>query len=162
LTNYENIQFILVGEIDEGNPSSASKKFLESGDVLWLGHRDDILLLTALSDVYVLPSYREGIPRTLLEAASMSKPIVTTDTVGCKEVVEDGKNGFLVPIKNAEVLAGKIEYLVEHPEERKIMGEHGRIMAIEEFDVHIVVKQYLKLYEELIKNKDNNAKTVDG
>lgn len=150
LEEREDVQFLLVGDVDEGNPSSASKDFLTQGNVLWLGHRDDVLLLTALSDVYVLPSYREGVPRTLLEAASMAKPIVTIDTVGCREVVKDGENGFLVPMKNAEMLSQKIAYLVDHPEERKIMGEHGRIMAIKEFDIKIIVEQYLKLYAQMM------------
>lgn len=149
LSSHKNVQFVLVGDIDEGNPSSASKSFLEQGSVLWLGHRDDVLQLTALSDIYVLPSYREGVPRTLLEAASMSKPIVTTDTVGCREVVKEGENGFLVSIRDVKTLAQKIEYLIEHPNERKIMGEHGRIMAIKNFDINIVVAQYVKLYETL-------------
>jgi N,N'-diacetylbacillosaminyl-diphospho-undecaprenol alpha-1,3-N-acetylgalactosaminyltransferase len=144
----KNVQFILVGDIDEGNPSSADKHYLNSGDVIWLGHRDDVLLLTAMSDIYVLPSYREGVPRTLLEAASMAKPIITTDTVGCREVVCEGKNGYIVPVKDAESLTKKIEYLVEHSDKRKIMGENGRIRAIEEFDIQNVVKQYIELYHK--------------
>jgi len=146
LSMYENVQFILVGDVDEGNPSSANKEFLNSGSVLWLGHRDDVLELTAMSDIYVLPSYREGLPRTLLEASSMAKAIVTTDTVGCREVVEDGKSGFLVPVQNIEALTEKIEYLFMHPDERKIMGEYGRIMVKREFDIVRVVDQYLELY----------------
>jgi N,N'-diacetylbacillosaminyl-diphospho-undecaprenol alpha-1,3-N-acetylgalactosaminyltransferase len=147
LSQNESIQFILAGDIDEGNPSSADKTYLSKGDVLWLGHRDDMLLLTAMSDIYVLPSYREGIPRTLLEAASMAKPIITTDTVGCREVVLDGENGYLVPVKDAVKLAQKVEYLAEHPDKRKIMGENGRIIAIREFDIKRVVEQYMKLYD---------------
>ena len=147
LSQNESIQFILAGDIDEGNPSSADKAYLSNGDVLWLGHRDDMLLLTAMSDIYVLPSYREGIPRTLLEAASMAKPIITTDTVGCREVVLDGENGYLVPVKDAVKLAQKVEYLAEHPDKRKIMGENGRIIAIREFDIKRVVEQYMKLYD---------------
>ena len=141
----------MVGDIDNGNPSSADKEFLNSGDVLWLGHRDDVLELTAMSNIYVLPSYREGVPRTLLEASAMAKPIVTTNTVGCREVVKNGKNGFLVPTQDSKSLANKIEYLLNHDDERKIMGENGRIMAINEFDVKQVVKQYIKLYEDLGK-----------
>lgn len=146
LSKNKGVQFILVGDIDEGNPSSADKIYLERGDVMWLGHRDDILLLTAMSDIYVLPSYREGIPRTLLEASSMAKPIITTDTVGCREVVTTGENGYLVPIEDSFTLAEKIASLVEHPDKRKIMGENGRIRAIEEFDIQNVVKQYMQLY----------------
>ncbi len=153
LSANKNIQFILVGDIDEGNPSSADKAYLEEGNVLWLGHRDDVLVLTAMSDIYVLPSYREGVPRTLLEAASMAKPIVTTDTVGCREVVKDGYNGFLVPVKNITMLADKIEYLIKHSDKRKIMGKNGRILAIKEFDIHKVVEQYIKLYNELMAKR---------
>jgi N,N'-diacetylbacillosaminyl-diphospho-undecaprenol alpha-1,3-N-acetylgalactosaminyltransferase len=153
LSKYENVQFILVGDVDEGNPSSADKNFLESGDALWLGHRDDVLELTALCDIYVLPSYREGVPRTLLEAASMAKPIVTTNTVGCREVVKDAKNGFLVTVKNSKMLAEKIEYLLNNVSERNIMGENGRIMAINDFDIKQVVKQYLLLYQRVLKKE---------
>ena len=151
LSENKNLKFILVGDIDEGNPSSANVEFLNAGAVMWLGRRDDILELTAISDIYVLPSYREGVPRTLLEAASMAKPIITTNTVGCREVVEDGKNGFLIPVKDAQQLANKIEYLSKHSDERKIMGENGRIRAINEFDIKYVVEQYLKLYSLLEK-----------
>jgi len=149
LSNYQNVQFILVGDIDKGNHSSANEAFLKNGEVLWLGHRDDILELTAMSDIYVLPSYREGVPRTLLEAISMSKPIVTTNTVGCREVVKDAYNGFLVPIRNSKALADKIEILIKDKDKRKIMGGNGRIRAINEFDVVQVLKQYIALYQEL-------------
>jgi len=152
LSENKNVQFVLVGDMDKGNPSSADKAYLEGGDVLWLGHRDDILLLTALSDIYVLPSYREGIPRTLLEAASMAKPIVTTDTVGCREVVTEDENGYLVPVKDEIMLAEKIEYLVGHPDKQKIMGENGRIRAIREFDIKRVVEQYMELYRKFEGN----------
>ncbi len=149
LSKNKSVQFILVGDIDEGNPSSADKAYLSKGNVLWLGHRDDILLLTAMSDIYVLPSYREGIPRTLLEAASMAKPIITTDTVGCREVVSEGQNGYLIPIRDSVSLKKKIEYFLDQPDKRKIMGENGRIRAIEEFDIQNVIKQYMALYHRV-------------
>jgi len=149
LSIHKDVQFILVGDIDKGNPSSADKDFLNSENVLWLGHRDDILELTAMSDIYVLPSYREGVPRTLLEATSMAKPIITTNTVGCREVVKNGENGFLVPVKDSKLLAKKIEVLLSDVDGRKIMGENGRILAIKEFDIKRVVAQYLELYNEL-------------
>ena len=147
LTEDKSIQFVLVGDVDKGNPSSVDRSYLEAGNVLWLGYRDDIALLTAMSDIYVLPSYREGVPRTLIEAASMAKPIITTDTVGCREVVRDGENGYLIPIKDSQALAQKIAYLAAHPQVRKIMGENGRIRAISEFDIKSVVEQYMKLYD---------------
>jgi len=148
LSSYDNVQFVLVGDTDEGNHSSVNRAFLNGGNVLWLGHRDDILNLTALCDIYVLPSYREGVPRTLLEAASMEKSIVTTDTVGCREVVEDGVNGFLVPVGDSKILTQKIKQLIEDRDLRETMGKNGRIKALKEFDVNVVVQQYLELYEK--------------
>ena len=144
----EDMLFLLAGDTDEGNISCASEAYLQSGSVKWLGHRDDILELTALSDIYILPSYREGVPRTLLEAASMGKPIVTTDTVGCKEVVDDGENGYLVPLKDAKILADKIQKLAEDKHLRDIMGKKGRIKAEKEFDINAVLEQYMQLYRE--------------
>lgn len=147
---YPQVQFILVGGTDEGNLTCASESFLKSGNVIWLGHRDDIVELTAISDIYVLPSYREGVPATLMEAASMSKPIITTDTVGCREVVSDGENGFLIPIKNSLKLAQKIEELIQDQKLRETMGKKGREKVIKEFDVNIVVEQYMEYYETFI------------
>ncbi|WP_027390801.1 glycosyltransferase family 4 protein [Chrysiogenes arsenatis] len=139
--------FLLAGDIDEGNPSSATREFLQTQThVRWLGHRDDIAALTALCDLYVLPSYREGVPRTLLEAASMGKPIVTTDTVGCREVVRHGENGFLVPVRNANALADAIRQLLEDKELCLTMGRASRTIATSEFAVEHVVEQYLTLY----------------
>jgi N,N'-diacetylbacillosaminyl-diphospho-undecaprenol alpha-1,3-N-acetylgalactosaminyltransferase len=146
----ENTVFLLAGDIDEGNPSSADSNFLRQGNVVWLGHRDDILELTALCDIYVLPSYREGVPRTLLEAASMGKPIVATDVVGCREVVEHNYNGLLVPPKDATSLAMAIKSLLDNPQSARQMGEHGRIKAIKEFDTQHVVDQYLSLYQNYL------------
>lgn len=143
----ENVEFILIGDTDEGNISCASKEFLNSGDLKWLGHKDDIKEQIEKCDIFVLPSYREGVPRTLLEASSMAKPIVTTNTVGCREVVEDGYNGFLVPIKDSKALAQKIKILIENETMRYEFGKASRKKAIEEFDVKVVVEQYLRLYD---------------
>ncbi len=139
--------FILVGDMDEGNHFSATKEFLRNSDVLWLGFREDIKELISICDIFVLPSYREGVPRTLLEAASMAKPIVTTDAVGCKEVVENGKNGFLVPVKDVEKLSKSIEKLLRDEDLRKKMGKYGREKAIREFDIKKIVKEYMDVYK---------------
>jgi N,N'-diacetylbacillosaminyl-diphospho-undecaprenol alpha-1,3-N-acetylgalactosaminyltransferase len=144
---YPDAVFLLAGDVDLGNPSSASREYLlNQPHVRWLGPRSDIAELTALCDVYVLPSYREGVPRTLLEAASMAKPIVTTDTVGCREVVDDGINGILVPVRDSEALAKGIAILLDNPAMRERMGRAGREKAVREFDVRHVVQQYLELY----------------
>jgi len=144
---YQDVAFVLVGGVDKGNPTSADESFLNSTNVKWLGQRDDIVDITAISDVYVLPSYREGLPVTLMEACAMGKPIVTTDTVGCRDVVRDGYNGYLVPVRDTQALAQKIELLIEDEKRRKIMGEYGRMVAIKEFDTKSVVKQYMKFYK---------------
>lgn len=148
---YPDTEFLLVGGTDEGNPSCASEAFLTSGEVQWLKHRNDIADLTAVCDIYVLPSYREGLPVTLMEAASMAKPIVTTDTIGCREVVDDGVNGFLVPIQNPHALADKIELLLRDRDLRFRMGEAGRSKVLREFDVNTVVAQYMEYYETQIR-----------
>ena len=145
---YKNINFVLVGPADEGNHTCASKEYLQKGYVKWLGLRDDIADLIAISDIFVLPSYREGLPVTLMEAASMSKPIVTTDTVGCKDVVKDGYNGFLVPIKDTLVLANKIEKLILDEKLREEFGKNGRKMTKELFDIDKIIKQYMDYYKE--------------
>lgn len=139
--------FLLVGDVDEGNPSSASRGYLLSQDaVRWLGHRTDVLELTALADVYVLPSYREGVPRTLLEAAASGKAIVTTNAVGCREVVEHGVNGLLVPVRDSQSLAKAIAHLLEDDLSRREMGRRGREKTVREFDASHVARQYLDLY----------------
>ncbi len=142
----EDVAFVLVGDVDRGNPSSANVAFLKQNHVKWLGHRDDIVDLTAIADIYVLPSYREGVPRTLLEAASMGKPIVTTDTMGCREVVDDGINGFLVPVKNSQALASKIARLLADRSLREKMGAESRKKALREFEIEKIVDRYLELY----------------
>lgn len=145
---FPQVVFLLAGDMDEGNPSSASRKYLLAQQaVRWLGHRDDIPALTALADICVLPSYREGVPRTLLEAAAAGKPIVATDVAGCREVVDHSVNGLLVPVCNAGALADAIGRLVVAPSLREEMGVQSRKKAVDEFDVQHVVRQYLELYK---------------
>ncbi len=145
---YKDLEFVLVGSTDEGNHSCASYEYLKSGKVKWLGHRDDIDELVAICDIFVLPSYREGLPATLMEAASMSKPIVTTDTVGCREVVKDKFNGYLVPVKDISKLSESIENLILDKDKRELFGKNGRKMVEEEFDVKVVVQKYMGYYKQ--------------
>ncbi|MGZ5208961.1 MAG: glycosyltransferase [Sulfuricurvum sp.] len=95
---------------------------------------------------FVLPSYREGLPRTSMEAASMGLPIVTTDVVGCRETVDDGVSGFLVPPKNSQALADAIEKLITNPLLRKKMGKAGREKAILEFDISTIITKHIDVY----------------
>jgi glycosyltransferase involved in cell wall biosynthesis len=145
--------FLLVGSVDLGNPESISAKQLEqwnrSGVVKWLGERADIAQLLAESHIAVLPSYREGLPKSLIEAAAVGRAIVTTDVPGCREVVKDGKNGFLVPAKDAKKLAVAIQKLINNPKLLTSMGKKSRLMAEQEFSIQQIVEQTLKLYKIL-------------
>jgi N,N'-diacetylbacillosaminyl-diphospho-undecaprenol alpha-1,3-N-acetylgalactosaminyltransferase len=119
---------------------------IKQGEIKFLSWSDRVRELLAESDIFVLPSYREGVPRTALEAAAMGKPIVTTDAVGCKEVVVDGVNGYLVPVQDSQVLSEKVGLLIENAALREKMGLASRKLAEERFDVQAVIKQYLAIY----------------
>lgn len=154
--NNKNIRFLYAGTIDEGNPSSLTKEEMSNFNIEWLGYRTDIKNICALCDIFVLPSYyREGIPRTLLEAGALSKPIITTNNIGCREVVENNKNGFLIEIKNSKELSEKIEILVNDKKMRKEFGEYSRKKVVDEFSIEFVVKQYMDVYKEVLNENDN-------
>lgn len=147
-TKYPNINFLLVGPQDKTLAAFSLEEVSKYSNVVkYLGPRSDIPEILYLSDIVVLPSYyREGIPRALLEAASMGKPIITTDLPGCKEVVKDGVNGFLIPPKNPQALVEAIEKLILNEDLRKEMGVLSRKKAVEEFASDIVFKETLNLY----------------
>ncbi len=148
-------EFILLGFLDVQNPKAISskqmKEWTDQGFVKYIGVSDDVRIQIALADCIVLPSYREGTPKALLEAAAMAKPIVTTNVVGCKEVVEHGVNGFLCEAMNMQDLALKMkEMLLLSDDQRKLMGENGRVKMTKEFDEQIVVQRYLKIIKTLL------------
>jgi len=153
VSNVRMAKFILVGPIEKGSPLSVPQEYLrekeKSENFQWLGFRKDIKEILALSDLVVLPSYyREGIPRSLLEAMALEKPIITTNSAGCKEVVEDGKNGYLIPIKDSKALADAIEVLINDDKKRADFGRYSRLKAEKEFDEKVVVDRIIKeLYE---------------
>lgn len=138
---YPQTRFLLAGGLDD-NPTSIGQKELNEwqvpGDIQYLGTLADVCSTLAESAVYVLPSYREGTPRTVLEAMATGRPVITTDAPGCRETVEDGVNGFLVPVKDVEALAGAMVKLVEQPGLRKEMGAESLRIAREKYDVHKV------------------------
>ena len=146
---YGNTEFRLLGGIDNGNPSGISEPTIrewEGKDIItYLGVADDVRSFLSEADVAVLPSYyREGIPKSLLEAMAMRKPVITTDTPGCRDTVEGGENGFLVPAKDAHGLARAMMKMVEMGEEkRSAMGKRGRELVIKKFDEKYVVEAYL-------------------
>jgi glycosyltransferase involved in cell wall biosynthesis len=109
--------------------------------------------LIAQSTIVVLPSYREGTPRILLEAAAMAKPIVATDVPGCREIIENGKNGLLVPAKNAGAIADAFETLLDSQELRESLGGAARQKVVDEFDTRTVISATLKIYRKMMCNR---------
>lgn len=148
------VEFLLAGSPDLGNPGSVPqsqiRKWQESGSVTYLGHISDMPRLLSEIDVAVLPSYREGVPRSLLEAASCGLPIITTDAPGSREVVINGVNGILVPVRDAPALAAAVRYLYERPAERLRMGRAGREKILREFDERLVFDRTLSVYRQLL------------
>jgi glycosyltransferase involved in cell wall biosynthesis len=134
--------FKLVGDID-ANPDSISRQELEgwvaAGHIDYLGRLDDVRPAIADASVYVLPSYREGTPRTVLEAMAMGRPIITTDAPGCRETVVDGENGFLVPVKAVAPLVDAMQRFIDQPELVFKMGHRSREIAEDKYDVHKVI-----------------------
>ena len=153
LREKRKVRFKIAGAPDRGNPSAVDEDTLqawrEEGAVDLLGHVDTMDDLLNLADVVVLPSYREGTPRILLEAASMGKPLVATDVPGCREVVTDGENGYLVPVRDPVALAEAIEKLLDNEEQARRMGEAGRRKIVEEFAVEKVVDSTFGLYSKM-------------
>ncbi|MFT5914020.1 MAG: glycosyltransferase involved in cell wall biosynthesis [Bacteroidia bacterium] len=142
-------KFQLVGPMDLNSGLGITEAEVElwqkDGLIEYFGRQDDVKPFIQNSDCVVLPSYREGTPRTLIEAASMAKPIVTTDVPGCRETVEDGFNGFLCEVQNAEDLAEKMGDMIElKASELEEMGNNSRKLAESKFDEQIVVGKYLK------------------
>jgi len=148
---FPTADFALAGEPDPGNPSSISNVTLDQwrkkGDVTLLGQRDDMPALLAETDICVLPSYREGTPRSLLEAAACGLPLVATDVPGCREICRAGENGLLVPVRDAAALAAAIQRLIESPPLRAAMGKRSREIAVGEFSEASVIAETLKVYQ---------------
>ena len=154
-------RFLVCGSPDPGNPSSVAADTLEQwkreGTVEFLGHVDRIEQHIAQADVVVLPSYREGTPRVLLEAAAMAKAIVATDVPGCREVVGHGENGLLVPPRDPVSLADAIEELFVDDSLRADFGRAGRRRMKERFDERFVVKQTMRVYDELLRGEETES-----
>jgi len=135
---YPEVEFWLIGPFDT-NPAAISQHKVDSwrqeACINYLGAKSDVRPYLEQAMVYVLPSYREGTPRSVLEALAMGKPVITTDVVGCRETVIDGKNGFLVPVKNPTALASAMEKLLVNPDLVEKMGQASRKLAVEKYDV---------------------------
>jgi glycosyltransferase involved in cell wall biosynthesis len=141
------VEFQLLGAIDSGNPSGVPQSVVEdavsNGFINYLGTTSDVLPIIGEADCMVLPSYREGISRVLMEAASMEKPIIATNVTGCREVINDGETGFLCKVKSPVDLAHKMAKIINMTEKEKVvMGQKGRVKVIEEMDLEKIIDIY--------------------
>ena len=150
-----NVEFLLVGGIDD-HPGAITRNQLErvcdGNYIQWLGYRTDVKQLLQSSHIIAFPSYyMEGLPKSLIEACAIGRPIVTCDSVGCRDVVIDGYNGFLVPVKDSSALAEKLDMLIADKALRVRMGENSRKYAEENFSIDTVVSRHMAIYNELVK-----------
>jgi glycosyltransferase involved in cell wall biosynthesis len=145
-SRYPSVQFDLVGWVDD-NPDSIEQHELDTwikdGLFNFLGKLNDVKPAIADSSVYVLPSYREGTPRTVLEAMAMGRAVITTDAPGCRETVVDGHNGYLVPVQDVDALAAAMEKFITDPDLITSMGSAARQVAMDKFDVNAVNQMML-------------------
>jgi len=148
------IRFLLAGEPDPGNPAAIPletvRAWASEGVIEWLGHVDDMPALYASVDIVVLPSYREGLPKSLIEAAACGLPLVSTDAPGCREVISDGVDGLLVPVRDASALAKAIARLANDAAFAARLGAAARVKVLREFDERIVNERTLEVYRELL------------
>jgi glycosyltransferase involved in cell wall biosynthesis len=152
---YENkIQFILAGLADTDNKAGVSEVYLNQWQdghyVKWIGYQKDMIEVYNNSHVVILPSYREGMPKTLIEACAIGRPIITTNAIGCRECVDEGVNGFKVPIKSEIPLANAIKKFIDNYDLVLQMSKQSRIKAEEEFDVKLVIDRHIEIYKNLI------------
>jgi glycosyltransferase involved in cell wall biosynthesis len=159
-----DVRFLVVGEIDEHKADAIRREEIEAAGkhVTFSGWRQDVRDLLAAMDVFVLPSWREGLPRSAIEAAAMGKPMVLTDVRGRREVVRDGVEGILVPPRDPAALAEAIATLVESPELRSEYGAAARARAVARFDERMVEERILGAYEEVLAGKGLRTPTTEG
>lgn len=150
-------KLLLAGDCYKPNPTvvleDELKSMLEDGYIEWVGYQKDMVSMYRNSDIVVLPSYREGLPKSLIEACAIGRPIITTDVVGCRECVVEGYNGYMVPSKNVELLAEAIVKLVNDRDMQLAMGKNGRILAERDFSIKTVIDKHLEIYQLTQKEK---------
>jgi glycosyltransferase involved in cell wall biosynthesis len=157
LKEFPNTILLVVGPLEPEKKDRVDPNIIKNFDidknVLFLGERTDTDEIYSLMDMFVLPSYREGLPHSVLEASAMGKPVIATNIRGCREAVEDGKTGILIPLKNPEKLAETIIYLLENPEKGKNMGFEGIKKVNKEFDERLIFDRIKREYQRLIQEK---------
>ena len=155
MKSYEiNVRFVLVGDPDPHNPESVSilqlEEWIKKGVIEWWGHKEEMQNIYQQATIVCLPSYREGLPKSLLEAASCALPIVTYDVPGCREVVIDGINGFLVPLKDENALLNAIKKLLDDASLCDKFGQAGRELVIRKFSQQKIASETKKIWEEVL------------
>jgi glycosyltransferase involved in cell wall biosynthesis len=155
----EAIRFWLIGEIDKENPSAVRNedlvRWVRDPSIHYHGSTDDIRKFIRESDCVVLPSYREGMPRVIMEAMAMERPVITTDTAGCRETVDDQVSGYLVPIRDPQALAGAMNAFIALEDSARIqMGKAGRKKVLLEFDDRIIADQIYQIIQSVFANHD--------
>jgi glycosyltransferase involved in cell wall biosynthesis len=157
--HYPAARFVLLGGSDPGNPAAVPLAWLEArqaqGQVEWVDHVDDVRPYLGQAHVVVLPSYREGFPKSLLEAAAMGKPLIATDVPGCCDIVTHGVNGLLVPARDPHQLAQAMLALAGNPTLRAAMGQAGRARVKELFDETIVIRKTLEVYARVLPQRQD-------
>jgi len=147
------VVFVVVGPVDDAKGDALAESDVAEatalGNVVFAGHRDDVEDLYAGFDLFVLPSHREGFPRSAMEAAASGLPVVATDIRGCRQVVDHGVNGLLVPLHDVDALTDAIARLAADPARRGTMGARARVKAAAEFDDRTVVRTTLDAYRRL-------------
>jgi glycosyltransferase involved in cell wall biosynthesis len=150
---HPEVRFLLAGDLDEENPSSLSPIELEAirkdGMVEHCGYVQDIPALFARAHFVVLPSYREGLPKVLIEAAACGRAVITTSTPGCEDAILPDETGLLVPVRDAKALADAMIRLIEDPQLRHRLGERGRRLAVDRYDIGTVINTHLEIYRSL-------------
>lgn len=151
-----NVRFLIVGELGPNNKTAISRKdfeeFLEDHScVEYLGKQDNMVPIYAKADVMILPSYREGLSKSLIEACAMSLPVITTDVPGCRDVVQEGFNGFLCEPRSVQSLVNRIEEMIMLTQEQRLtLGKNGRYIAESKYSEELVINSYLKRIHSLL------------
>lgn len=151
----DKAEFLIVGGIDD-HPGAITKEQLDAACdekyIQWLGYRKDIKELLQSSHIMAFPSYyMEGLPKSLIEADAIGRPIITCNSIGCKEAVIDGYNGYLIPTKDVDALVEKLDILLSDATLRQEMGRNARKYAEENFSIDVVIERHLKIYNELVR-----------
>ena len=160
IEKYGNVEFQILGGVDEGNATAISleevMQWQSAGIINYLEYTDDVRPFLANADVVVLPSYREGMPRTILDAAAMGTPVIVTDVPGCRHAVIHGETGYLCKVQDINSLADAMENMLNAgSDQRKLLGNNGRKMIVNEFDEKIVLKKYLETIAAIMQTTDD-------